>query len=75
MIDNLLDQFKLCKFRSLEEMNKALNKLMGRLSTNLEIDSNSQEAMLEKTQHYLDDLTYEAAFIERELRNMENRLK
>lgn len=56
-------------------MNKALNKLMGRLSTNLEIDSNSQEAMLEKTQHYLDDLTYEAAFIERELRNMENRLK
>lgn len=75
MIDNLLDQFKLCKFKSLEEMNKALNKLMGRLSTNLEIDSNSQEAMLEKTQHYLDDLTYEAAFIERELRNMENRLK
>ena len=56
-------------------MNKTLNILMGRLSAKLEIDTHSQEIMLEKTQFYLDDLTYEAGFIGRELRNMETHLK
>jgi len=31
--------------------------------------------MIEKTQFYLDDLTYEASFIGRELRSMESKLK
>lgn len=56
-------------------MNKTLNILMSRLSAKLEIDSQSQELMLEKTQFYLDDLSYEASFIGRELRNMETQLK
>ena len=65
MIDNLIDQFRSCKFKSIEEMNKVLNVLMGRLSSKLEIDSQSEEVMIEKTQFYLDDLTYEASFIGR----------
>lgn len=56
-------------------MNKTLNILMGRLSAKLEIDSHSQELMLEKTQFYLDDLVYEASFVGRELKNMETQLK
>ena len=31
--------------------------------------------MIEKTQFYLDDLSYEAGFVGRELRNMETQLK
>lgn len=46
-------------------MNKTLNVLMGRLSSKLEIDSQSEEIMVEKTQFYLDDLSYEAGFIGR----------
>ena len=38
---------------------------MGRLSSKLEIDSQSEEIMVEKTQFYLDDLSYEAGFIGR----------
>lgn len=56
-------------------MNKVLNILMGRLSSKLEIDNQSEEIMIEKTQFYLDDLTYEAGFIGRELRTMESKLK
>lgn len=56
-------------------MNKTLNILMSRLSSKLEIDSQSEELMIEKTQYYLDDLSYEAGFIGRELRNMETQLK
>ena len=48
---------------------------MGRLSSKLEIDSQSEELMIEKTQFYLDDLSYEAGFVGRELRNMETQLK
>ena len=65
VIDNLIEQFRSCKFKSIEEMNKTLNVLMGRLSSKLEIDSQSEELMIEKTQFYLDDLTYEAGFIGR----------
>jgi hypothetical protein len=75
VIDNLLDQLKLCKFRSLEEMNHALNKLMTRLSTKLEFDTRTQEFMVEKTQYYLDDLCYESGFIDKTLRTMEKQLK
>ena len=32
----------MCKFKSIEEMNKTLNILMGRLSSKLEIDSQSE---------------------------------
>ena len=56
-------------------MNKTLNILMGRLSSKLEIDSQSEELMIEKTQFYLDDLTYESGFIGRELRTIETQLK
>lgn len=56
-------------------MNKTLNLLIGRMSSKLEIDESSEEKMLEKTQFYLDDLNYETAFIGRELRNVELKLK
>ena len=56
-------------------MNRTLNILIGRMSSKLEIDENSEEKMLEKTQFYLDDLNYESGFIARELRSMEIRLK
>lgn len=56
-------------------MNKVLNILMNRLSSKLEIDSHSEEVMIEKTQFYLDDLSYEAGFIGKELRTMETQLK
>lgn len=65
VIDNLIEQFRTCKFKSIEEMNKTLNVIMGRLSSKLEIDSQSEEIMIEKTQFYLDDLTYESGFIGR----------
>ena len=45
------------------------------MSSKLEIDENSEEKMLEKTQFYLDDLNYETSFIGRELRNIELKLK
>lgn len=51
-------------------MNKTLNVLMNRLSSKLEIDSQAEETMIEKTQFYLDDLSYEAGFIGRELRTI-----
>ena len=45
------------------------------MSSKLEIDESSEEKMLEKTQFYLDDLNYETAFVGRELRNTELKLK
>ena len=65
VIDNLIEQFRSCKFKSIDEMNKVLNILVSRLSANLEVDSNAEEEMIEKTQFYLDDLTYEGSFIGR----------
>ena len=70
-----MQQFKSCKFKSIEEMNKTLNILISRMSSKLEIDEVSEEKMLEKTQFYLDDLNYEINFIGRELKNMETKLR
>lgn len=68
--ENSLEQIKSCKFKSIDEMNKTLGLLIGRMSTKLEIDENSEEKMLEKTQFYLDDLNYEIGFIGRELKGV-----
>lgn len=46
MIDNLIEQFRSCKFKSIDEMNKVLNILVNRLSANLEVDSNAEEEMI-----------------------------
>lgn len=70
-----MQQFKSCKFKSIEELNKTLNILIGRMSTKLEVDEASEEKMVQKTQHYLEDLNYEVTFIGQELRGMEMRLK
>ena len=56
--ENSLEQIKSCKFKSIDEMNKTLGLLIGRMSSKLEIDEHSEEKMLEKTQFYLDDLNY-----------------
>jgi len=73
--ENSMQQFKSCKFKSIEELNKTLNILIGRMSTKLEVDEASEEKMVQKTQHYLEDLNYEVTFIGQELRGMEMRLK
>lgn len=63
-----MEQIKTCKFKSIDDMNRTLGMLIGRMSSKLEIDETSEEKMLEKTQFYLDDLNYETGFISRELR-------
>lgn len=73
--ENSLQLFKQCKFKSVEEMNKTLNVLIGRMSSKLEIDEDSEEKMIQKTQYYLEDLNYEIGFIGQELRQMELKLK
>ncbi len=70
-----MQQFKQCKFKSIDDLNKTLNILIGRMSTKLEIDEASEEKMLQKTQHYLEDLNYEITFVGQELRHMELKLK
>lgn len=60
-----MQQFKTCKFKSIDEMNKTLNILISRMSSKLQIDEASEEKMLEKTQFYLDDLNYEISYIGR----------
>lgn len=73
--ESSLETLKACKFGSVEEFNKALNILISRMSTNLEINEKSEEENLKKMEYYLEDLNYETEFIGAELKKFEARIR